>query len=399
MATITNVPKKNLAEKLATLDKIAKKMNEKIGKKIMGRIGNDAEILDRLTIKFIPTPCADLNAAVGGGFPRRRCTIIAGKPDSGKTSLVLETIAINQKKDPEFVAGWLESENSLKKEYLCDTFGIDPDRFFYIPLDKSIGAEKTLDIVQGVLEVGAIDLFCINSLKCLVPNQEMEASLGDAVVAVQARMNARMTRKFTPIVAEYDTAFILITHLSTEIGTMSRDPMIIAGGQAIAYWSQLTLDLRKHSMGPNELIGRDEGVKISVTVKKNHCVPDRNPYLKLEYYAVFGEGIEQILTSLDGAIEQGVVEMHGNWIWWMEPGSTEPLQKWSGKQTFRTYMKTHPEDWEKFQAMLEGEYTTVEDLTEEEVQAIKMEEAEICKIANDAADIKKKSKKKEKAAS
>jgi hypothetical protein len=31
-------------------------------------------------------------------------------------------------------------------------------------------------------------------------------------------MNARMTRKFTALVAEHNTAFVIVTHLSTEIG-------------------------------------------------------------------------------------------------------------------------------------------------------------------------------------
>ena len=342
-----------------------------------GRIGADKEIMEKLSIKFIPTPCSDLNRAVGGGFPRRRCTLIAGLPDSGKTSLVLETIAKNMKENSEFIAGWLESENSLREEYICDTFGIDPNRFFYIPLDKATGAEKTLDIVQGVLEVGVLDLFCINSLKCLVPDKEMEASLGDAVVGTQARMNSRMTRKFVPIIAEFDTAFVIITHLSTEIGSLSRDPLSITGGHAIKYWSSLTLDLRKRSIGPGELIDKTEGVKIGVTVKKNHCVPDRNPYVKLDYYAVFGEGIEQIMSSIDGAIEQGLLETHGNWLWWIDPSTGEAIEKWNGRPAFRTAMRNDHEKWEKFQGMLSGEFTSVQDLSKEEIEAIQEEETEI----------------------
>lgn len=101
-----------------------------------------------------------------------------------KTSLVLETIALNQKKDPNFVAGWLESENSLQKEYVVETFGIDPERFFYIEHDRDGAGEKALDLVETALSTGAIDLFCINSLKCLVPSEEFKKSIGDAVVGV-----------------------------------------------------------------------------------------------------------------------------------------------------------------------------------------------------------------------
>lgn len=395
MASIVPVKKQTFADKLSTLDKVADKINKKYGKKVMGRIGADEDILERLTIKYIPTPCRDLNIAIGGGIPRRRCTLVAGLPDSGKTSLFLETIALNMKNDPNFFAGWLESENSLEKGYLCDTFGIDPARFFYIPLDPEIGAEETLDIVQGVLGTGSLDMFVINSLKCLVPDKEMEASLAQAVVGTQARFNARMTRKFTSLVAQYETAFVLITHLSVDIGSMSRDPLVISGGHAIAFWSSVTLDMRRRSIAPTgELIGREEGVKVGVTVKKNHCVPDRYPYVKLDYYAVFGEGIEQILTSIDLAIQQGILEQHGNWLWWMQDG--ECVEKWSGKPGFRKYMRENPEAWERFSALLDptsDEAANVTQLTAAEVEAIKAEESEIIDGANLDAEEKKKLKK------
>jgi recA bacterial DNA recombination protein len=223
MASIVPEEKAPLKERLKTLDSISFQMNKKFGKVVMGRIGETPEIMERLKIKFIPTPSLELNEATGGGFPRRRCSIITGKEDSGKTSLVLETIAKNQKEDPNFVAGWLETENSLEEDYIVNTFGIDPERFFLIPLDTSVGAEKTLDIVQSIISAGSLDLFCINSLRCLVPTKDMENAMEDASVATAARLNSKMTKRLNAIVAQNDIAFILIGHLSTSIGSMSRD--------------------------------------------------------------------------------------------------------------------------------------------------------------------------------
>lgn len=105
MASLDIKPEKVLAEKFKILDRVAEGFNKKAGKKIAGRIGKDSELLERLTIQFIPTPSQNVNDALGGGFPRRRTTIIAGLPDSGKTSLALETIAMSMKEDPTFVAG------------------------------------------------------------------------------------------------------------------------------------------------------------------------------------------------------------------------------------------------------------------------------------------------------
>lgn len=91
--TKTVKQEQSLAEKLALIDKISKEVNEKAGKVIVGRLSNNADIMDKLTIKFIPSICHDFNEATGGGYPRSRCTLITGSPDSGKmliTSMILD---------------------------------------------------------------------------------------------------------------------------------------------------------------------------------------------------------------------------------------------------------------------------------------------------------------------
>ena len=91
MASLEPIKQKTLAEKMLLLDKITDKVNKKFGKTIMGRIGKNPEIEEKLSIKYIPTACPDLNKAISGkvtgGFPRRRCSIITGIEDSGKIYL------------------------------------------------------------------------------------------------------------------------------------------------------------------------------------------------------------------------------------------------------------------------------------------------------------------------
>lgn len=372
MASIVSEEKAPLKERLKTLDSISSQMNKKFGKVVMGRIGDNPEIMERLKIKFIPTPSLELNEATGGGFPRRRCSIITGKEDSGKTSLVLETIAKNQKEDPNFVAGWLETENSLEEDYIINTFSIDPERFFLIPMDTTVGAEKTLDIVQSIIAAGSLDLFCINSLRCLVPSKDMENAMEDVSVATAARLNSKMTKRLNAIVAQNDIAFILIGHLSTSIGSMSRDNLELSGGLAIRYWSQLTLDLRRNAIMAGDPIGQEEGVKIAVKIKKNHCIPSRFPYARVIYYAIFGEGIEQYLSALDLGEKAGIIQKGGAWIYWRE--SDKELGKFNGKAAYREYMKEHPDVFQKFLAHIKGEGIEVEKLSEDEVKEIQSEE-------------------------
>ena len=392
MASIVPVEKKTLDEKLKILDKIASSTNKKYGKTIMGRIGKDKEIMDKLAIKFIPTPSSSINRDTGGGIPRARFTIITGNPDSGKTSLLLNTISENMEKDPDFTAGWLESEASLEKNYICETFKIDPERFFYIPLDLDVGTEKTLDIVEGILGTGAVDMFCINSLRCLVPDKERGKSLAETTVAEQARMNAKIMRKWTSIVAQYDTAFVAVQHLTTSIGGYSYgDSKVLAGGEAMKYWAALILQLSKHAIKDSDPITKDEGMKIGYIVKKNHCTPGaKRQYAKGEYFVAFGEGIEEIAPSINWGIESGILVRHGAWLYWMD-GDKEK-EKFASRAAFREAMKKDPQKWAEYYALVSGSAPT-SDLTDEEIEAIEAENDKINKAGSEseklAAEIEK----------
>lgn len=381
-----------LQEKLNTIDKISDSINKKAGKTIMGRLGKSEEIKQKLQIEYIPTPSKNVNDTIGGGFPRRRMTIVAGNPDSGKTSLLLETIGFNQQKNPEFIACWLESESSLELDYVTKTFHIDPERFLYIEHEREGAGEAALDKIESVLAASVCDIVVINSLKCLVPKEEIDNSISKSTIALQARMNSRMTKKFTSLVAESNTAFVVITHLSTDIGSvMMRDNKIIAGGEAIKYASALTIDLRKRSIQDSDPITALEGVKIGLTVKKNHCTPAINPYLKTEYFAIFGQGIEQYLETLQNAINQGILIQNGAMIRDIDQATGEIKQwngidlVWRGKAAYRDFMVCNPDYFQTLRDRVNG--LTVE-MSEEEVNNAKSEENKLAEsISEELKDI------------
>ena len=375
MANMVPKERKSMTERMKTLNTVAQKVNEKAGKKIVGFIGKDPEIMEKLRIKFIKTPSVEVNDAMGGGLPKGRITIISGLSDSGKTSLLLETIAHNQQEDPEFIAAWLESENSLQKEYVCDTFGIDPDRFFFIGHDKKMAGEGAIDLLDSVLEAGVVDMAVVNSLKMLVPSEEFRKSVGDAVVGTQARMNARMMRKITAMVAEEEIALAIVQHLTVDIGSASRDPLVLSGGHAIRFAAAITLDLRKKSIQETDPIKREEGIKVGVTVRKNHCVPDRNPYVKVDYFAIFGQGIERYLPIISKAVTDGVLMQSGAFI--RDPDANGDPKvvdgvkyQWQGKEKFRQFLIDNPAYYKELQDRVGG---VVEQLSDEEMALLQQD--------------------------
>lgn len=228
----------------------------------------------------------------------------------------------------------------------------------------------------------------VNSLKMLVPSEEFRKQLSEHVVGVQARMNARMMRKLTALVAEHETAFVVVQHLSVDIGSMSKDPLVLSGGHAIRFAAAIILDLRKRTVLDTDPIKKEEGIKVGVTVKKNHCVPDRNPYVKLDYFAIFGQGIEQHLTLINKAIEQGVLLKSGAFI--RDPdenGDAKVIDgvkyQWQGFERMRSFLLENEAYFEELQARVRGE---VIQLTEEEMAEIQKEQELDEKVAKKTKD-------------
>lgn len=321
-----------------------------------------------MTVKFIPTPNDDLNEAVGGGFPVGRTTIISGLPDSGKTSYALETIGLQMKKDPDFTCLWLESENSLEMGYITRTFGIDPARFVVIETTLKEGGEKALDQAASLLRTGSFNMFCVNSLKALIPKTQLNKAISEDTVALQARMNSKAMSQYVSIAHEFGVTVVIIQHLSTLIGSMSRDPYGLAGGLFLKHSAALTLDFRKQSVLDTDPISKEEGAKYKISVKKNHVSPQINPYVSVMHYVIYGQGTEVILTTFKKAIEQGVLRSSGAWIYW-----DEKQLKWNGKLAFREAMTADPDLLQTLRNIINGD---IEALSDAEKEALGIGEEE-----------------------
>lgn len=364
--------KKSLAERLKMVDSISKKINEKAGREIVGRLSKNETMNEKLKARFIPTPSMNVNEAIGGGWPVGNISIVCGMEDSGKTGILLETIAVNQKNNPDFLAVWLESENSLKETTL-DMFGIDRERFILIEHDRSGAGEEAINRLEAMLNIQP-DMVVINSLKCLVPSEEFKKDMNSLQVGVQSRMNSKMMRKLTAVVEENEIAMVIVQHMSTQIGGMVMgDPMTLSGGVAIRYGAMLIVDLRKRSIQESDPIKREDGMKIGVTVKKNHVVTNRNPYVKTEYFIIYGQGTEVYIEAIDLAIKQGILSKAGAFIRIPDENGDAKIingekMQWQGVAKFRAYCMNNPEFFERLKASIKGE---VELLSEEEVSEIK----------------------------
>lgn len=365
--------KLTLSEKQKRLDAIAADINSRMKKNIVGRL-SDPTVQEQIKIEFIPSASPELNDAVGGGFPRGKMTIISGAADSGKTNLALNTIGERMMKDPEFTALWLESEFSLDYEHMIHTFNIDPDRFVYVPFERDRGGEEALNQFIEILESGAVDFAVVNTLRALIPSTEIHKKMEDVDIALSSRMNSRFMGKVIPLISKTGTSLVVVQQRTTQIGGFGYgDNTTLSGGLRIRYQSMLTINLRRgHVDAAKDPIGPEEGVKIIGRVEKNHCVNDRYPYVKFEYCAIYGKGIEKILSTLQLAVDQKVLRKAGSHIYWDDENG-EPLYHWTGKNDFREFMLNNEDVFNKLTERVSQKHET---LSEDEVREIQKEERE-----------------------
>ena len=95
----------------------------------------------------------------------------------------METVAYNMKIDPDFTAGFFETEESYDPEY-ARMLGIDLDRFVYWD-QREYGAEKGLDILVALVASGEFNMIIVNSVAGLAPQKEIDGNIEDANMALK----------------------------------------------------------------------------------------------------------------------------------------------------------------------------------------------------------------------
>ena len=361
------------AKRLKNLNDIVDSINKKAGSIIIGNASNEV-IRQKLTVEVIPTASMKVNEAIGGGWPKKHFSILTGDADSGKTFLLLETIAKNMKEDPNFIACWIESEGSLNNEPL-DMFGIDRNRFYFYAVGSE-GGETAMDYIITFAKQG-VDMIVINSLKCLTPSKEFKDKMEDANVALQARLNSKFMRIVIPTIFESNTALVAVQHKSTNIGSYMGGK-IITGGEQIKYNSYLTVDNSRVNINANNPLYsmKDQYMQFRSKVLKNHMRTTVNPFVQCEYTVKIGEGTDITGEIVEAAIDQDVLTRKGAWIREYDENGEERLLSenvkcaWNGISKLLEFLNNNPDYLEYLKNRVEGNIKS-ESLSLEEISILR----------------------------
>jgi recombination protein RecA len=227
-------------------------------------------------IPRISSGALSLDLALGGGFTVNAWHEIYGDESSGKTTIILKTIAAQQAVDPNWTVFWVAAEEFVPE--WARQLGCDTNRIMVMQTNV---LEEATNAAIRVLEERIVDALVVDSLPALSPITESEGSMDDQQVGLVARLMGKFFRKaYTAMkrsLVESDrpvTCFI-VNQWREKVGLTFGDPRITPGGRAKNYWYFTRLELKRDEWitEGEKRNQRKVGISIKCITKKNKSFP------------------------------------------------------------------------------------------------------------------------------
>ncbi len=309
-------------EKEQALKEAFKQIEKEYGKGSIMKLG-DHPIGD---IKVISSGSLKLDIALGVmGYPRGRIVEIYGPEGSGKTTFALHAIAEAQKAGG--YAAFIDAEHALDPKYAA-ALGVDIENLI---LSQPDTGEQALEIAEYLIRSGAIDIIVIDSVAALVPKAEIDGDMGDAHVALQARLMSQAMRKLSGVISKTKTIAIFINQIREKVGVFFGNPETTTGGRALKFYSTIRLDVRRIEQLKSE--GDPIGNLTRVRVVKNKVAP---PFRVCDVDLIYGKGVSRTAEIIDMAVDKDIVKKSGSWY------SYNDEKLGQGKENVKKFLEENP---------------------------------------------------------
>lgn len=250
-------------------------------------------------VPVVSTGSFSLDIALGiGGLPKGRVVEIYGPEASGKTTLALHVIAEAQKTGG--YCAFVDAEHALDPA-LAEIIGVKTEKLL---LSQPDCGEHALGLVDTLIRSGSVDVVVVDSVSALVPKNELDGEMGDAHVALQARLMSQALRKLSHSLSLSQTILIFTNQIRSKMSTFGfgQPTEVTSGGNALKFYASVRLNVRRTGLVKKgeETVGSEVQVKI---VKNKHAPPFRTAHFEIE----FGKGISREAELLDLGIKHKLI--------------------------------------------------------------------------------------------
>lgn len=280
-------------------------------------------------VPVISTGSFALDIALGiGGLPKGRVVEIYGPEASGKTTLALHVIAEAQKQGGCCV--FVDAEHALDPS-LAQAIGVNADNLL---LSQPDCGEQALSLVDTLIRSGSVDVVVVDSVAALVPKGELDGEMGDAHMAMQARLMSQALRKLSHSLSLSQTILIFINQVRAKLSTFGGfggPSEVTCGGNALKFYASVRLNIRRIG-----LVKKGEetiGSQVQVKIVKNKLAP---PFKTAQFELEFGKGICQESEFIELGAKHKLITKGGGGFYTMND------MRFHGKDNLKKYLADNP---------------------------------------------------------
>lgn len=346
---------------------------------VLNKFNKDGEVVnfgsDLLSrYKYYSTQFQPLNKLIKG-IPLGRVTIVAGPASVGKTALMWQIIAYRQQCNEDFIALWMDFENSFDSKW-AETLGVDLNRIVVIQYNDEItNMESAFDKALSLIKEKVIDFMVVDSIGAMLPKGDVESKKGDRSLEDNNMLNLQVKlgeifRKMNTVIMPRDNwngcAVMMLGHVY-DVPTTTGVPLKeVRGGNSVKHWAYLRLMLRRSPKNewPTEIekvsydgrkIKYRPGFCTRIKLEKTKTNENEGQEIAINFYN--GRGFDWKESTISAALAMEIISRTGGWY----ICELFPEGKVQGKPAVFKHFEDNEEDYKKLCQLIDNNFLIKEE--------------------------------------